>query len=284
MARSSRVCLLGLLLLAGSATATTVGEIKGRPVAGQALEVSIPFSLHEPRDRACASANVRYGSAPVPRTTLHVQGRGLKRNLLVTSRAKVTDEPVTVSVRVGCGAGAVTRRFTLAPGVSAAKSPPIGKPVARPAAFELAARPGPKAVQLLPPGEPLFPPAVPETAPQDNEAPKPDASLAEDLRKARSDAAAALGQLESTRKELAAVLDVERRTQQTLINAEHRIQEAQSEAARMRLVLKWAGAALTLAAAGLIWWEVQRVAFRRRTSASRPPQEPTVLASGEILA
>ena len=266
MARGSRAGFLGLLVLAGSAAATTVGEIKGKPLPGHPLEVNIPFTVDDARERACASANVRYGSASMQRATLHVQGRGLKRNLLLTSRARVTGEPVTVNVRVGCGAKAVARKFVLGGPTGAAKSPAIGKPVAR-----------------LATTEPLFPPAAPE-APQESSQPKPDASTLEDLRKARADAATALAQFESARKELAAVLDVERRTQQTLINADHKIQEAQSEVARMRLVLKWAGAALTLGAAGLIWWEVQRLALRRRTWRDRPQQEPTILASGEMPA
>lgn len=283
MARSSPVGLLALLVFAGSAAATTVGGIKGRPFPGQALEVNIPFAVDDARDRACASAIVRYGNAAVPRATLHVQGKGLKRNLLVTSRTKVTDEPVTVSVRVGCGAKAVARRFVMAASVPSARSLANIKPTAKPAVFDFAGTPRSKAV-APPAGEPLFPPQVSEAAPPENTEPKSDASVLEDLRKARTDAATALGQLESTRKELAAVLDVERRTQQTLINAEHKIQEARSEAARMRLVLKWAGAALTLAAAGLLWWEFQRAAFRMRTARSRPHQEPTILSSNEILA
>lgn len=283
MARSSPAALLALLVFAGSAAATTVGDIRGRPLPGQSLEVNIPFALDDARDRACASANVRYGNAPVPRSTLHVQGKGLKRNLLVTSRAKVTDDPVTVSVRLGCGAKAVTRKFVMAAGMPSARSLASIKPTAKPAVFDFAGTPRPKTV-APPTSEPLFPPPVSEAALPENIEPKPDASLLEDLRKARTDAAAALGQLESTRKELAAVLDVERRTQQTLINADHKIQEAQSEAARMRLVLKWAGAALALAAAGLIWFEFQRAAVRMRTARSRPPQEPTILSSNEILA
>lgn len=283
MVRSTPAALLALLVFAGSAAATTVGEIKGRPLAGQPLEVNIPFAVDEAKDRACASASVRYGNAPVTRATLHVQGKGFKRNLLVTSRAKVTDEPVTVSVRVGCGAKAVTRKFVMAAGTPAARNLATLKPAARPASFEVANRPAPKAV-ALPAGEPLFPPPAAEAAAPESSEPKPDASVLEDLRKARTDAAAALGQLESTRRELAAVLDVERRTQQTLINAEHRIQQAQSDAARMRLVLKWAGAAVTLAAAALLWWEFQRAAFRMRTARSRPHQEPTILASNEIPA
>ncbi|HEX7889678.1 MAG TPA: hypothetical protein VF522_09990 [Ramlibacter sp.] len=283
MARSSKVGLLGLLVLASSASATTVGDLKGRPLAGQALEVNIPFAVDEPRDKACASASVRYGGAPV-RSTLHVQGSGLKRNLLVTSRAKVSDEPVTVNVRAGCGSRAVTRRFVMATGMTAAKAPPMGRPAARPAAFRFGGKPVPGPVALLPAGEPLFPPAAPEALPHDSSAQKADASLAEELRQARTDAAAAITQLDAARKELAAVLDVERRTQQTLIHSGHQIQDAQSEAARMRLVLKWVGAVLTLGAAGLVWWEVQRVAFRRRTARARPPQEPTILSSGEMPA
>lgn len=265
MARGSRAVFLGLLVLAGSAAATTVGDIRGKPLPGHPLEVNIPFTVDDARERACATANVRYGTAPMQRATLHVQGRGPKRNLLVTSRAKVTGEPVTISVRVGCGAKAVARKFVLGAPTGAAKSPAIGKPLARLAATD-----------------PLFPPAAPEA--QESSEPKPDASALEELRKARGEAATALGQLDAARKELAAVLDVERRTQQTLINAEHKIQEAQSEVARMRLVLKWAGAALTLGAAGLIWWEVQRLALRRRTWRDRPQQEPTILASGEMPA
>jgi hypothetical protein len=283
MARSCKVSLFGLLILASSASATTVGDIKGRPLAGQPLDVNVPFAVDESRDKACASANVRYGTA-LARSTLHVQGSGLKRNLLVTSRAKVNDEPVTVNVRVGCGSKAVTRRFVLATGMTAAKAPPIGRPVARPAAFHFAGRPGDKPAALLPAGEPLFPPAAPDTLPQENSDRKADASMAEELRKARENAATALAQLEAARKELAAVLDVERRTQQTLIDSAHQVQDAQSEAARMRLVLKWVGAALTLGAAGLVWWEFQRLAFRRRTARSRPPQEPTILSSGEMPA
>ena len=111
MTRGSRAGLLGLLFLASSASAVTVGEIRGKALAGHPLEVNVPFAVDDPRDRACASANVRYGTALAPRSTLHVQGSGLKRNLLVTSRAKVNDDPVTVNVRVGCGNKAVTRRF-----------------------------------------------------------------------------------------------------------------------------------------------------------------------------
>lgn len=284
MAQSSKVGLLGLLIVASSASATTVGPIKGRPVTGRPLEVNIPFALDQASDRACASANVRYGSAAVPRLTLHVQGQGLKRNLLLTSRANVNEQAVTVNVRVGCGPKAVTRSFIMPTGMSAAKSPPVPRHAARMGGSEFAIKAGQNPAGSLTPGEPLFPPAASEAVPPEHSAPKTDASLTEELRKAKADAATALAQLESTRKELAAILDVERRTSQTLINAEHQVSDAKSEVAHMRLVLKLIGAGLALAAAGVVWLEFNRVASRIRPRREQPAQEPTILSDNEVLA
>lgn len=274
MARCSNVSLLGLFLLAASASATTVGPVKGAPVPGHPFAVNIPFAVDAPTDRACASAGVRYGSAPAP-MVLHVQGQGLKRNLLVTSRARVDAQPVTVDVRVGCGAKAVTRKFVMATGVPAAKSPPQPEPVTRRA--ELAVRPRPKPVALMAPSEPLFPPPMPQEA----SVPKTEAPPTEELRQARSDAATAMAQLEAARKELAAVLDVERRTSQTLIDADHEIRDANSRVDRMRLVLKLIGAGLTLVAAGVVWLELHRMAVRRFRAPSEP-EEPQMLEGAEV--
>ena len=285
MTQGSRVGFLGLLILAGSASATTVGAIKGAPVSGRPLEVNVPFTLDRPGDRACASASVRYGGAPVPRSIIDVQGRGLKRNLQVTSPVHVNEASVTVSVRVGCGAKSVSRRFTLQASTPAARGSPIAsttflKPPTRPAASSLVARQQPKA----PAAEPLFPP--PSEAPlQEDSAPKGDAALAEELQKAKTESATAAAQLAAARKELAAILDVQRRTWQTLITAEHQVRGAQSEVAHMRLVLKSVAAALVLAAAGILWFEFNRVAARvRRVREEQPPQEPTILGPSEVPA
>jgi hypothetical protein len=267
MSHSSKSSLLGLLILASSASAMTVGPARGKPVTGRPLEVNIPFAVDEPAERACASANVRYGDVLVPRTVLHVEGHGLKRNLLVTSRTNVSEPTVTVNVRVGCGAKSVARRFVLQASVPTAKA-------------TLASKPVPKPVALMTPAEPLFPP--PEASPPEPDTPKADASTTEELRKARADAATAVAQLETTRRELAAVLDVERRTSQTLINADHEVRDAKSEAASMRLVLKWVGAALALAAAGVIWLEVKRLAPWERMRRAQPAQEPTILTGAEV--
>lgn len=286
MAHVSKAGLLGVLILAGSASAATVGALKGNLVAGRPLEVNVPFSVDAPTDRACASANVRYGSVPNTRTTLHVQGRGLKRNLLVVSRSNVNEQPVTVNVRVGCGAKSVARTFVVLPGTAAAKSSPV-KELKEPATRQAAAAPpapvksNHKPVAVAAPAEPLFPPSAAEPVAQE---PKADAALAEELRQARSGAATALAQLAATRKELAAVLDVVRRMSQTLITADHQVREAKAEVAHMRLVLQCIGAVLALAAAGAIWWEVNRVMWKRRTSARAEPQEPTILSGMEAPA
>ena len=282
MAHGSKFGWLALLILASSASATTVGPIKGGPVTGRPLEVNIPFAVDQATERACASANVRYGRVLVPRLTLHVQGNGLKRNLLVTSPANVNEEKVTVNVRVGCGPKAVTRSFTMLTNMPAAKSPPITRPAARQAASAFAVKSGQKSVALSTPSEPLFPPPASEVAPQENSVPQAEAPLTEELRKARTDAAAAIAQLESTRRELAAILDVERRTSQTLINAEHQVRDAKSEAAHMRLVLKLIAAGLALAAAGIIWLEFSRVASKMRTSRVEPAEEPIIFSGNEV--
>lgn len=268
MAHSSTLCLLGVLLVASSACATTVGPIKGRAVGGRPLEVNVPFTVDAPTDRACASANVRYGGVPIPRTTLAVQGRGPRRNLVVTSRAKVTEPTVTVSVRVGCGTKAVTRKFVML--------------VNMPASAAMAAVPKP--VALATRSEPLFPPSSADASRPEVRDEKPDASVAEDLRQARADTAAAMAQLDATRRELAAVLDVERRTGQTLINADHQVRDAKSEVGRMRVLVQFVGAALALAAAGLAWFEVQRVALRRRRPGRPPAQEPSMGEAVEVPA
>ena len=284
MTHGSKVILLGLFLLASSASAITVGPIKGKPVNGRPLEVNIPFAVDGLTDRACASANVRYGSSPVPRMTLDVQGHGLKRNLLVTSRAHVNEDTVTVNIRVGCGTKAVSRKFVMQTSTSVAKAALVAEPAPKRAAPEVAIKQAPKAVALMTPGEPLFPPPVPEATPHENPVHKADAPLDEELRKARADAATATAQLESTRKELNAVLDVVRRTSQTLINSDHQVRNAKSEVAHMRLVLQWVGAVLVLVAAGVVWFEFNRVTFRRRTSEAQAPQEPTILSGMEMQA
>jgi hypothetical protein len=280
MAQRSKFCLLGLLFLAATASATTVGPVEGRVVAGRPLEVNIPFVLDKPRDRACASASVRYGNMRVAGVIVDVQGSGLNRNLLVSSRASVKEESVTIDARVGCGAKSVTRRFVMATNMSPARSAPVARLRTRQdAPVVVAPRPVPKTVVLGAPREPLFPPPETESAPSPQPvAAKADASLWQDLQKARTDAATAIAQLESARKELAAVLDVERRSRQTLINSDNLARNAQSEVARMRLVLKWVAAVLALGAAALIWWEFQRVASRMRRPDARPAQEPTVLS------
>lgn len=268
MAHACKLVLLGLLI-AGSASATTVGSMTGKPVPGHALAVNIPFAVDQPADRACASANVRYGSTPLAHVTLHVQGQGLKRNLLVTSRTSVTEQAVRVDVRVGCGAKAVTRRFVVQPATQLAKAPAPIEPRVRQAAVEVPIKSSPKPVGFMTPSEPLFPPpAAPEP---------PQTAALQDLQKAQAEAATAIAQLAAVRKELAAVLDVERRTSQTLINADHEVRNAQAEAARMRLVLKIIAGILGLAAGGVAWLEVQRVLVRRRTYASQPPQEPSMV-------
>jgi len=298
MMQSSRVSFLGLLILAGSASATTVGPVKGAPVSGRPLEVNVPFALDRPTDRACASASVRYGNAPVSRSIIDVQGQGLKRNLLVTSPVHVNESTVTVNVRVGCGAKSVTRRFTLVASAPAPKASPIAstnfvKPL-KPAGSGLAVREEPRpggsslvarAEQKSTAAEPLFPPAVHEARAQEPDAPKGETGLSEELHKARTESATAAAQLAATRKELAAILDVQRRTWQTLITAEHQVKDAKSQVARMQLVLKSVAAALALAAAGFVWFEFNRVASRmRRAREEQPQQEPTILSAGEVPA
>ena len=280
MAQRSKFCLLGLLFLAMSASATTVGQVEGRVVSGRPLEVNIPFVLDKARDRACASANVRYGNMRVAGVIVDVQGSGLNRNLLVSSRAAVKEESVTIDARVGCGAKSVTRRFVLLTNLAPARNPPVAKLRTRlEAPVVVAPRTPPKTVVLGAPREPLFPPPEAESPPAPEPvAPKVDGSMWQDLQKARTEAATATAQLESARKELAAVLDVERRSRQTLINSDNQAREAQSEVARMRLVLKGVAFVLALGAAGLVWWEFQRVASRMRRPNARPAQEPTILS------
>lgn len=281
MAQRSKFCLLGLLFVAMSGSATTLGQAEGRVVAGRPLEVNIPFVLDKPKDRACASASVRYGNMRVAGVVVDVQGSGLNRNLLVSSRAAVKEESVTIDARVGCGAKSVTRRFVMVTSMSPAKSPPVAKLRTRlEAPVVVAPRTPPKTVVLGAPREPLVPPAEAEASPPPEPvaAPKPDTAMWQDLQKARTDAATAIAQLESARKELAAVLDVERRSRQTLINSDNQAREAQSEVARMRLVLKSVAALLALGAAALVWWEFQRVAARMRRPNARPAQEPTILS------
>jgi hypothetical protein len=280
MARSSKASFLGLLILASSASATTLGPIRGRPVAGRPLEVNIPFAVDAPTDRACASAKVRYGKVPVPGSTLDVQGQGLKRNLLVTSRASVNQQTVAVDVRVGCGRKAVARTFTLLTNMSAAKSLPVAERPTRQAASGLAIMSGPKSMVPMASREPLFPPAA-EAAPGPSNAQDADVPATEALRQAQAEAASAMAQLDAARRELAAVLDVERRTSQTLIDADHEVRDAKSEVARMRLLLSLVGTALALAAAGVVWFEFHRVMGRRRTSREQPAREPTILPTPE---
>lgn len=282
MAHGSKLGLLALVMLAGSASAATVGPIQGRPVAGRPLEVNIPFAVDDAKDRACASANVRYGNAPVRRSTLDVQGQGRKRNLLVTSRATVNEPTVTVDVRVGCGAKAVARSFVLVASVPGAKGASGGESFSSKVFSAPPVKAGPKPSAPASPAEPLFPPPVQEAAAPEAEATRPDAWLTEELRKARAEAATAIAQLAATRKELAAVLDVERRTSQTLINAEHQVRNARSEVGRMRMVLAWIGGGLGLGAAGLAWFEFQRVMARRRMAGEQPPRDPMILSGGEI--
>lgn len=280
MAQRSKFCLLGLLFLAMSASATTVGQVEGRVVSGRPLEVNIPFVLDKARDRACASASVRYGNMRVAGVIVDVQGSGLNRNLLVSSRAAVKEESVTIDARVGCGAKSVTRRFVLLTNLAPARNPPVAKLRTRlEAPVVVAPRTPPKTVVLGAPREPLFPPPEAESPPAPEPvAPKVDGSMWQDLQKARTEAATATAQLESARKELAAVLDVERRSRQTLINSDNQAREAQSEVARMRLVLKGVAFVLALGAAGLVWWEFQRVASRMRRPNARPAQEPSILS------
>lgn len=280
MAQRSKFCLLGLLFLAMSASATTVGQVEGRVVSGRPLEVNIPFVLDKARDRACASASVRYGNMRVAGVIVDVQGSGLNRNLLVSSRAAVKEESVTIDARVGCGAKAVTRRFVLLTNLAPARNPPVAKLRTRlEAPVAVAPRTPPKTVVLGAPREPLFPPPEAESPPAPEPvAPKVDGSMWQDLQRARTEAATATAQLESARKELAAVLDVERRSRQTLINSDNQAREAQSEVARMRLVLKGVAFVLALGAAGLVWWEFQRVASRMRRPNARPAQEPSILS------
>jgi len=280
MAQRSKFCLLGLLFLAMSASATTVGQVEGRVVSGRPLEVNIPFVLDKARDRACASANVRYGNMRVAGVIVDVQGSGLNRNLLVSSRAAVKEESVTIDARVGCGAKSVTRRFVLLTNLAPARNPPVAKLRTRlEAPVVVAPRTPPKTVVLGAPREPLFPPPEAESPPAPEPvAPKVDGSMWQDLQRARTEAATATAQLESARKELAAVLDVERRSRQTLINSDNQAREAQSEVARMRLVLKGVAFVLALGAAGLVWWEFQRVASRMRRANARPAQDPTILS------
>lgn len=285
MAHGARAGLLGLLILAGSASAVTVGPIKGRPVTGKPLEVNIPFSLDAPAERACASAKVRYGSAPAPRMVLDVQGSGLKRNLQVTSGAKVKEQAVTVDVRVGCGAKAVSRSFLLVASDAAGtgKARTVAEPVVRQASTT-PPRAAQKPAPLLATSEPLFPPPVSDAPAAPDLVPRPDAATLEELRQARTEAATATARLESVRKELAAVLDVQRRTAQILINADHQVRDAKSDVARMWLVLKSVAAGLVLVAAGLAWFEFQRVMLRRRAAQPPGPQEPTMLSGEEVPA
>ena len=280
MAQRSKFCLPALFFLAMSASATTVGQVEGRVVSGRPLEVNIPFVLDKARDRACASANVRYGNMRVAGVIVDVQGSGLNRNLLVSSRAAVKEESVTIDARVGCGAKSVTRRFVLLTNLAPARNPPVAKLRTRlEAPVVVAPRTPPKTVVLGAPREPLFPPPEAESPPASEPvAPKVDGSMWQDLQKARTEAATATAQLESARKELAAVLDVERRSRQTLINSDNQAREAQSEVARMRLVLKGVAFVLALGAAGLVWWEFQRVASRMRRPNARPAQEPSILS------
>lgn len=281
MSHGSTARLLALLMFASSASAATVGPAQGRPVAGRALEVNIPFEVDAPADRSCASANVRYGNGLVPRSTLHVQGRGTRRNLLVTSRASVNASTVTVNVQVGCGRKAVARRFVMPTTMPVAKGPSVIRTMARRDAPENAAKPRLRAAAPVAPLEPLFPPRDPEPAAEPVEARKVDAPVMDELQRARTEAATAMSQLEAARREMAAVLDVERRTSQTLIDADREVREARSEAERMRQLLNWIGAGLGLAAAGLAWIEANRLLSRRRAWKEPAGEEPAMLSGLE---
>lgn len=275
MARSSQASFLGLLMVASSASATTLGPIQGSPVAGRPLEVNIPFAVDRPTDRACASANVRYSDVAVSGFTVDVQGRGLRRNLLVTSRVSVNQPTVTVGVRVGCGSKAVSRTYTMLTNMSGTK------PAISQAASNVVMRSGAMPIALLTPREALFPPAS-EALTRRSHAQPADASVSEELRKAQAEAATAGAQLHAARKELAAVLDVERRTSQTLIEAQHEVRHAKSQLARLRVVLGLLGTAFVLVAAGAIWSQFDRAALRRRTSKAPAAQEPAMDPTPEV--
>jgi len=110
-------CAAGLILLAGSAQALTVGDIQVKSGLGQRLDASIPVTLAAGEDitQACVrledSPNSKFKDVPAVREYTMTIDRNGKDALIRITTPKPLDEPVVrVSLLIRCGAKLSTSR------------------------------------------------------------------------------------------------------------------------------------------------------------------------------
>lgn len=116
-------------LLAGEASALTLGRASGAALIGRPLELVIPVTLDASDTQGpCAGADLFYGEervrAPIVRWEPGIGTQGVLR---VTSTAPVDEPMVTLYLRVGC-AQSSTRRFVLLAEPPAEVQPPVTAP------------------------------------------------------------------------------------------------------------------------------------------------------------
>ena len=132
-------------LCVGDASALSLGQPRGAVLIGRPLELVVPVTLDAPDgDNACSVGELYYGDARVnvaPDIRWLPGPNGREGRLRISSPAPVNEPVVTLTLRVGCGLNATTRRYVLLP-----EPPPLSEaaPVAqaqRPAAPPLPAAP-----------------------------------------------------------------------------------------------------------------------------------------------
>lgn len=183
-------------VLAGDALAVTLGRPRGTILVGRPLDISIPVTLDQAdAEDPCASGELFYGESRLgPPSVRWMPAAGGREGVLRITSATVVDEPaITLTVRTGCGANAVTRRYVLLSDVPSPMEP--GAPMPQPAAPVTAAPPAARSVPAPAPAprreapvasaRPDPAPAAPPAA-----APAPRPARGDSRRQARAPAAA----------------------------------------------------------------------------------------------
>ncbi|MDF1484389.1 hypothetical protein PY257_04205 [Ramlibacter sp. H39-3-26] len=106
----------GLGLVAGWATALSLGDARGTVVLGQPLDLVFDVQMDAGADAAasCVSADVYAGDAQIPASRVRVVAAAGEGRVRVVTSAPIDEPLASVVLHAGCG-GAVSRRYDFFP-------------------------------------------------------------------------------------------------------------------------------------------------------------------------